>query len=94
MKIVFPSPVQSVAPVQANGQERAAKETAAAPAPTGARFPVDDADIVRAAEAALKAGVETDPRIADIKRAIQAGRIRFDADALATLILRYHGKQD
>lgn len=94
MKIVFPPPVQSAAPVQAGAQERTAQESAAPAAAGRGPQALADADIVRAAEAALKAGVDTDSRIADIKRSVEAGRIRFDADVLATMILRYHGKQD
>ncbi|RRN81032.1 MULTISPECIES: hypothetical protein [Pseudoxanthomonas] len=96
MKIVFPTPVQGPSQVQGTAQERAAQERAAAApqsAPDAGR-PAADAEIVRAAEAALKADVKTDGRIAEIKRSIQAGRIRFDADVLATMILRFHGKQD
>lgn len=95
MKIVPPPPVQGVTTPQTGVHDRAA-QTAVAPAPAArpGPAPVADADIVRAAEAALKAGVETDSRITEIKRAVQAGKIRFDADLLATVILRYHGKQD
>jgi hypothetical protein len=51
-----------------------------------------DARIIGAAEAALKACTETDSRINDIRQAVRAGLIRFDADALAASIIRYHGK--
>lgn len=96
MKIVFPPPVQGIAVPQSGIQERPAQDAAppAATAGTPGVPPGRDAEIIRAAEAALKAGSMVDSRVAEIKRAVQEGRIRFDADVLATLILRYHGKQD
>ncbi len=95
MKIVLPPPVQPQAASKLASAEKAVSPVErTAPAVAGEPQTHDDADIVRAAEAALKAGSDFDGRVSEIKKAVQAGRIRFDADVLAANILRHHGKQD
>lgn len=95
MKIVFPPPVQPAASSRPASVDKAvAAVERSVPVAAGEPQPHDDADIVRAAEAALKAGSDFDSRVSEIKKAVQSGRIRFDADVLAASILRHHGKQD
>ncbi|MCC4596687.1 flagellar biosynthesis anti-sigma factor FlgM [Xanthomonas campestris pv. phormiicola] len=74
----------------------AAKASDATPAAQASSVTMSgaDASTISAAEAALKASTETSGRIDEIRQAIASGLIRFDAEALAANILRYHGKQD
>lgn len=95
MKIVFPPPVQPASNSKATSVDKAVPAVErSVPVAAGEPQAHDDADIVRAAEAALKAGSDFDSRVSEIKKAVQAGRIRFDADVLAASILRHHGRKD
>ncbi|WP_199030125.1 flagellar biosynthesis anti-sigma factor FlgM [Ralstonia sp. ASV6] len=64
-----------------------------APVPTmGAADKTRDREAIEAARAALDRTPEVDAaRVAEIRAALQAGEIRFDAAKLAGVIQRYHG---
>jgi len=94
MNISFPPASQALPATTPTERRTPATEAGTAPEEPATVAPGSDADIVRAAEAALKSSSLLDGRVAEIRQAIQSGRVSFDADVLAAGILRYHGRQD
>jgi negative regulator of flagellin synthesis FlgM len=82
------APPDAAAPVAISGAAQA-PATPAAPAGLGANTAA-----VREAQAALASMDPIDhARVAEIRAAMERGEIRFDADKLASLMQRHHGRR-